>query len=167
MKANYQESRARNHILHPSAFILHPFLQDTRAYSMTFWAVFFSFILVPIMALGIELGRYYYARAEIAKSADAAALAAAAEINLRIFENSGDLRPTAKTWANAQEFASMNNSYLAQYGINAMVTNISVDAGEHTVQVQVSANLQRFFPSIVPEVVISESGFSEIRAFSH
>ena len=47
-------------------------LQDRRAYSLTFWTVFFGFILIPIMALGIELGRYYYARAEIAKAADAA-----------------------------------------------------------------------------------------------
>ena len=116
-------------------------LQDKRAYSLTFWTVFFGFILIPIMALGIELGRYYYARAEIAKAADAAALAAAAEISQRVFEETGDLQPTSKTWANAQAFASMNNSYLAQYGVNAVVTGITVDAGEDTVLVQVSANM--------------------------
>jgi len=52
-------------------------LNDRRGYSMTFWTVFFGFVMIPIMALGIELGRYFYARAEIAKAADAAALAAA------------------------------------------------------------------------------------------
>jgi hypothetical protein len=51
----------------------------------------------------------------------------------------------------------MNNDYLAQYGINAMVTQISVDAGKVTVLVQVSANVQRLFPSIVQEVIVSES----------
>ena len=56
-------------------------LKDRNGYSMTFWAVFLGFVMIPIMALGIELGRYFYARAEIAKAADAAALAAAAEIN--------------------------------------------------------------------------------------
>jgi len=56
-------------------------LKDRRGYSMTFWTVFFGFIMIPIMALGIELGRYFDARAEIAKAADTAALAAAAEIN--------------------------------------------------------------------------------------
>jgi hypothetical protein len=50
---------------------------------------------------------------EIAKAADAAALAAAAEINQRVFENSGDLIATSKTWSNAQGFASMNNDYPA------------------------------------------------------
>jgi hypothetical protein len=60
----------------------------------------------------------------------------------------------------------MNNGYLAQYGINAMVTQISVDAGKDTVLVQVSANLQRIFPSVVPEVFVSESGFAEIQSFT-
>lgn len=141
-------------------------LQDKRAYSLTFWTVFFGFILIPIMALGIELGRYYYARAEIAKAADAAALAAAAEISQRVFEETGDLQPTSKTWANAQAFASMNNSYLAQYGVHAVVTGISVDAGEDTVLVQVSANLERLFPSVVPDMVVTERGYAEIRAFT-
>lgn len=141
-------------------------LRDKRAYSLTFWTVFFGFILIPIMALGIELGRYYYARAEIAKSADAAALAAAAEISQRVFEETGDLQPTSKTWANAQAFASMNNGYLSQYGVNAVVTGISVNAGEDTVQVQVSANLDRLFPSIVPNVIVTESGLAEIQAFT-
>ena len=144
----------------------HKFLRDRRAYSLTFWTVFFGFILIPIMALGIELGRYFYARAEVAKSADAAALAAAAEISQRVFEESGDLQPTSKTWANAQAFASMNNGYLAQYGVNAVVTGISVDTGEDSVLVQVSANLDRLFPSVVPNVVVTESGFAEIRAFT-
>ena len=83
-------------------------LKDRRGYSMTFWTVFFGFVMIPIMALGIELGRYFYARAEIAKAADAAALAAAAEINQRLFEETGTLKPTSRTWANAQTIASMN-----------------------------------------------------------
>ena len=140
--------------------------QDKRAYSLTFWTVFFGFILIPIMALGIELGRYFYARSEIAKAADAAALAAAAEISQRVFEETGDLLPTNRTWENAQAFASMNNGYLSQYGVNAVVTGISVDAGEDTVLVQVSANLERLFPSVVPDVVVNERGLAEIRAFT-
>ncbi len=60
----------------------------------------------------------------------------------------------------------MNNVYLAQYGVNAIVTGISVDAGEDTVLVQVSANLDRLFPSVVPDVIVIESGFAEVRAFT-
>lgn len=141
-------------------------IKDRRGYSLTFWTIFFGFILIPILALSIELGRYFYARAEIAKAADAAALAAAAEISQRVFEETGDLQPNSKTWANAQAFASMNNSYLAQYGVNAVVTGITVVAGEDTVLVQVSANVDRLFPSVVPAVLVSETGKAMIRAFT-
>jgi len=116
--------------------------------------------------IGIELGRYFYARAEIAKTADAAALAAAAEISQRVFEETGDLRPTSRTWAIAQAFASTNNDYLAEYVVNAVVTGITVDSGDDTVLVQVSANLERLFPGVVPDTVVTENGFPEIRAFT-
>jgi Flp pilus assembly protein TadG len=141
-------------------------IKDRRGYSLTFWTIFFGFILIPILALSTELGRYFYARAEIAKAADAAALAAAAEISQRVFEETGDLQPISKTWANAQAFASMNNGYLAQYGVYAVVTGITVDASADTVLVQVSANLDRIFPSVVPDVIVTENGFAEIRAFT-
>ncbi|GAP10003.1 hypothetical protein BECAL_01157 [Bellilinea caldifistulae] len=60
----------------------------------------------------------------------------------------------------------MNNSYMAQYGVHAVVTGIMVDASEDTVLVQVSANLERLFPSVVLEVVVTENGFAKIRAFT-
>lgn len=141
-------------------------IKDRRGYSMTLWAVFFGFIMVPIMALSIELGRYFYTRAEVAKAADAAALAAAAEINQHLFEYTGDLAPTSRTWANAQAFASMNNAFLKRYGVDAVVTGIAVGAGKNTVLVQVSANLERIFPSVVPAVIVTESGEAEVKAFS-
>jgi hypothetical protein len=128
---------------------------DQRGYSSIFWAIFFGFVLVPIMALSISLGRFTYARA------------AAAEISHRVFRDSGDLQPTSQTWINAQAFASINNGYLAQYGVNAVVTGISVDANADTVLVLVSANLDRLFPSVVPDVVVTERGFAEIRSFTY
>jgi len=95
-----------------------------------------------------------------------AARRTAAEISQRVFEQTGDLQPTSRTWANAQAFASMNNGYLAQYGVYAVVTGITVDIGEDTVLVQVSANLERLFPSVVPDVTVIENGYAEIRAFT-
>ena len=138
---------------------------DNRAYSLTFWTVFFGFILVPILALSIELGRYFYARAEVAKAADAAALAAAAEIDQQVFEESGNLTPTSATWANAQEFANINGNYLAKKGVNVFVTGIQVSGS--SVQVMVSASLVRLFPSIVPDIIITETGTAGIRAFTN
>ena len=138
--------------------------KDQRGYSMTFWTVFFAFVLIPIMALSIELGRYFYARAEVAKAADAAALSAAAEIDQRAFEESGNLRATSATWANAQEFANLNDNYLAKNGVNVFITGIQV-AGS-SVQVIVSASLVRLFPSVAPDIVITETGAADIRALT-
>ena len=139
-------------------------LRDQRAYSMTFWAVFIGFVLVPIMALSIELSRYFTAKAEMGKAADAAALAAAIEINESAFKESGVLLPTGETWAWAQNAASLNTSYLSSHGVHAYVTGIQVDDPANTVRVQVSANLDRLFPSLVPDIVVTESGLAEVRA---
>ena len=49
-------------------------LKDKRAYSLTFWTVFFGFILIPILALNIERRRYFCTRAEIANAASLPAL---------------------------------------------------------------------------------------------
>ena len=141
-------------------------IQEKRAYSMTFWAVFFGFVLVPSFAMAIELGRYFYARSEVAKSADAAAVAAAAEINQHIFQDSGDLRPTDKTWNNAQIYASRNNSLLETRGIHATVTKIAVDDSSDTVLVTVAADLSLLFPSIALKVLVYETGLAQVRAFS-
>ena len=46
-------------------------IKDRHGYSLTFWTVLFGFVLIPILALSIELGRYFYARAKIAKAAHA------------------------------------------------------------------------------------------------
>jgi hypothetical protein len=116
---------------------------------------------------GVTRVKWNSSSLEVAKAADAAALAAAGEISQRVFEETGDLQPTSKTWANAQDFASINKGYLSRYGVNAVVTGISVDAGENTVLVKVSANLGRLFPSVVPDVMVTESGYAEIRSFTH
>ena len=141
--------------------------RDNRGYSMTFWAVFIGFVLIPALAFAIELGRYFYAISEVAKSADAAAVAASAEINQRTFQNSGSLVPTSKTWANAQSYVSQNSASLAAKGVHAYVTGIQVSGGDNTVRVNVSANLSILFPSVVPNVTVTQTGIAKLRALTH
>ena len=140
--------------------------RDHRAYTMTFWAVFIGFVMVPALALAIELGRYFYAISEVAKAADAAAVAAAAEINQRTFQDSGVLVPTDKTWTNAQDYVSQNTAGLSAKGVHAYVTGIEVSGGENMVRVNVSANLSILFPSIVPDVTVIQTGIANLRAFT-
>ncbi len=141
--------------------------RDRRAYTMTFWAVFIGFVMVPALALAIELGRYFYAISEVAKAADAAAVAAAAEINQRTFRDSGSLVPTDKTWANAQSYVSQNTAGLSAKGVHAYVTGIEVSGGENMVRVSVSADLSILFPSVVPTVEVTEVGIAKLRAITY
>ena len=141
--------------------------RDQRAYTMTFWAVFIGFVMVPSLALAIELGRYFYAISEVAKAADAAAVAASAEINQRTFRDSGALVPTDKTWANAQSYVSQNTAGLSAKGVHAYVTGIEVRGGENMVRVSVSADLSILFPSIVPKVTVFQVGVAQLRAITH
>ncbi len=141
--------------------------RDHRAYTMTFWAVFIGFVMVPALALAIELGRYFYAISEVAKAADAAAVAAAAVINERTFRDSGGLVPTDKTWANAQVYVSQNTAGLSAKGVHAYVTGIEVSGGENMVRVSVSADLSILFPSVVPKIIVTQDGIAKLRALSH
>ena len=143
------------------------FWRDRRGYSMTFWAVFIGLVLIPALAFAIELGRYFYAISEVQKAADAAAVAASAEINQRVFQDTGNLTPTLKTWANAQSYVSSNTIGLSAKGVHAFVTGIQVSGGDNTVRVNVSANLSILFPSVVPNVTVTQTGIAKLRAFTH
>jgi Flp pilus assembly protein TadG len=134
---------------------------------MTFWAVFIGFVLIPALAFAIELGRYFYAISEVAKAAYAAAVAASAEINQRTIRDSGSLVPTSKTWANAQSYASQNTAGLAAKGVHAYVTGIQVSGGNNMVSVNVAANLSILFPSVVPNVTVTQMGIAKLRALTH
>lgn len=141
--------------------------RDQRGYSMTFWAVFIGFVLVPALAMAIELGRYFYAISEVAKAADAAAVAASAEINQRTFQESGALVPTGKTWENAQSYVTQNTTGLAAKGVHTYVTGIQVSGSDNMVRVNVSANLSILFPSVVPNVTVTQTGIAKLRALTH
>jgi Flp pilus assembly protein TadG len=140
---------------------------DRRGYAMTFWAMFIGFVMIPSLALAVELGRYFYAVSEVAKAADAAAVGASAEINQRVFQDSGSLVPSSKTWSTAQSYASYNTAGLSSKGVHASVTGIQVSGGENLIRVTVSANLSILFPSVVPKVIVSQTGVAKLRALTH
>lgn len=141
--------------------------RDRRGYSMTFWAIFIGLVLIPALALAIELGRYFYAISEVAKAADAAAVAASAEMNQEIFQETGNLVPTSKTWGNAQYYVTYNTVGLSAKGVHAFVTGIQVNSGDDTVRVDVSADLSVLFPSVVPQVLVTQTGVAKLRAITH
>lgn len=140
-------------------------LKDRRAYSSTFWALFIGMIFVPMMALTFDIGRYLYAKGEVGKAADAAAVAATMEINWRAFRENGSLQPTGETYSMAQRYANMNNDYLGQQDIWPRVRSIRVNAVNNTVYVSVEADLSVMFPSIIPQLIVEEGGEAQVRSF--
>jgi hypothetical protein len=135
-------------------------------YSITFWAVGVALVLLPLPALAIELGRYRYsfARAEVAKAADLAALAATIEIDREVIQDTGQVVMTGKVWAEGQAYASWNTERRSAQGVHEVVTGISLDNTNYTVEVVVSANLHRLFSSIAPDIVVSQAGLAWVRA---
>jgi hypothetical protein len=136
--------------------------RDKRGYSMTFWAVFIGFVMVPTMAMAIEVGRFFFTRSQIAASADASALAAAVEINQRQFISSGSLAFTSQTYAWAQKAVDINCEKLITLGVHPHVSNITIQG--NTVNVEVSADLSLLFPAILPDITVAEWGKAEVRA---
>jgi len=138
--------------------------QRQIGYSMVFWACFVALILLPLLALAVEVGRYSYARAEVAKAADAAALAAAIEVDRGVFRETGAIVLTSMAWAQAQTYATSNTQYLSDRGVHATVTGIHVDNANHSVRVVVSARLDVLFPAFISDLQVSESGVAQVRA---
>lgn len=141
--------------------------RDHRGYSMTFWAIFIGLVLIPVLSLGIELGRYFYAIAEVQKAADAAAVAASAEFDQQVFQESGKLVATSKTWASAQYYVNLNTVGLSAKGVHAFVTGIQLSGSDNTVSGNVSANLTILFPSVVPKVMVTQAGVAKLHIFTN
>lgn len=47
------------------------------------------------------------------------------------------------------------------------MTGIDVTSGENMVQVDVAADLSILFPSVVPDVIVTQTGIAKLRALTH
>jgi len=59
-----------------------------------------------------------------------------------------------------------NTASLSAKGIHAFVTDIQVSGGDNTVRVSVSADLSILFPSVVPKVLVTQTGVAKLRVFT-
>jgi len=129
--------------------------------------IFFALILTGLLlltAVGKQIGRIVYARGEVGKAADAAALAAASRIDVVHYRETGEIRFLPDVIATAQAYASMNSAFLRQRHIAVIVTGISVDSTTRVVSVSVSADLSSLMPAILPfEGVYQITGTAEAR----
>jgi Flp pilus assembly protein TadG len=134
-----------------------------QGYSTLWWIGFLTFCLVPLAAFSIGLGRYFYARAAVQQAADAAALAAAQEVDLALYRDTGriELKPSASSMA--VTYAGMNTSPLAARGVATHVTGIAVDQARRTVTVSLAADASALFPAVLSGIVVRAQGQAEVR----
>lgn len=128
------------------------------------------FFIFTILALGLmtavslQIGRIVYARGEVGKAADAAALAAAARLDVVTYRETGQMvfLPDAST--TAQSFAMRNAGFLASHGIGVAVNCLWIDAGSQVVFVGVSADLSSLLPGFLQhQGTYSVTGFAKAR----
>ena len=128
---------------------------------------FFIFIIMALgmmTAVGLQIGRIVYARGEVSKAADAAALAAAARLDVVTYRETGGLVFLPDAAATAQDYASRNAGFLAARGIGVSVNQVWIDAGSQIVLVSVSADLSSLLPGFLEQRgVYSVTGFARAR----
>jgi len=115
-------------------------------------SIFFALLIVALVAfmlIGVEVGRIVYARGEVGKAADAAALAAASRINISLYRETGQVAFLPDVYDYAQYYATLNSSYLASRSIPVTVTGVYIDEVSQTVSVSVTANLSALLPSVL------------------
>ena len=141
-------------------------LRDRRGFSIAWWGVFFAFVLVPLVVLSMGVGRWAVAAAEVQEGADLAALAAARDVAIGVFERDAYVQFADQVpyWT-AERYANLNTDYLDQYGIRVHVTDIYVDEGQDTITVRVAADLDPLLPDFgFPlDHVIERAGRARVR----
>jgi putative Flp pilus-assembly TadE/G-like protein len=123
-------------------------LQNQRAYSTLFWIGFLTFCLIPLMALAVNVGRFFFTRAALYQAADSAALAAAQEVNVEVYRNTGQIVLLPSAYPAATHYANLSSSYLTTRRIYPYITSITVEQASRTVHVEMAAQADELVPLI-------------------
>jgi len=137
---------------------------DRHGYSVTWWAAFFTFLMLPLLSMAIGIGRYAIAAAEVQEAADLAALAASRDIIVRLFEDEGYIWFADQVpYRRAEYYANLNTNYLDAQGIRVRVTYMYADNLEQTVTVRCAADVSPLFLQVFPRLVLEREGIAQIR----
>jgi uncharacterized membrane protein len=130
---------------------------------MAFWAIFLGTVMMPLMVLAWDVGRLFYARGEIQKAADAAALAAAREVDVQHYMLTGEVLLHQGAISFANHYARRNITYLPGTGISPRITRIVVNNTTKTVYVQMTADVSPLFPEFLQVRPVSAWGEAQVR----
>jgi hypothetical protein len=138
-------------------------MKSARGQIMPFF-IFTILALGLMTAVGLQVGRIVYARGEVGKAADSAALAAAARLDLVTYRETGRMVFLPDASATAQDYASRNASFLSARGIGVAVSQIWIDTGARVVYVTVSADLSSLLPGFLEHRgQYSATGYAQAR----
>jgi hypothetical protein len=132
-----------------------------RGVSLAAVLYFAAFVLVPLMLLTLGIGRYLHARSTLSAAADAAALAAARDVDMAYYRLTGELRFAGYAWDEAYGYAMLNSEWLIRQRVYPQVTHIHLHHDRHVVEVIVGANAEDLFGGIGP-VWIEASAEAEV-----
>ena len=134
-----------------------------RGQSVIFFVAIVTCVAL-LTALVLEVGRLAYARGEVAKCADAAALAAASRVNVSVYRDTGQVVFLPDVYQYAQSYAGLNSTYLAGRSIPVTVTDIRVNEVSQVVAVTVVADLSPLLPALLQGGArVSVTGYSQAR----
>jgi hypothetical protein len=113
------------------------------------------FFILTILLLGLMLAvcpqirQIVYARGEVSKAADAAALTAASQLDLAAYRGTSQILFLPNTPAMTQDYIQRNAGFLVRHGIGVSVSQIWIDAGSQLDYVTVTADLATLLPGIL------------------
>ncbi len=93
------------------------------------FVIFIILALGLMIAVGLQIARIVYARGEVGKAADAAALAAASRLDLAAYRETGQITFLPDAPATAQDYAWRNATFLVRRGIGVSVTRLRIELG--------------------------------------
>jgi len=135
---------------------------EDRGASLLTFAAFAAFVLVPILGLAIEMGRVAMVRGKLQDAADAAALAAAREVDVSAWREDGEIVFLPSAYAEANAYVYQNVSDLASRGIRIQNVGISLDGRNGLVTVTCRARVSGMLPALFPAITIVERGTAQV-----
>lgn len=142
--------------------LLRSLKREESGATIAMFAFFVGFVLVPLLGLAIEMGRYSIVRGHVQNAADAAALAAAQEVDVELWREYGVFEFKPSVYALAQSYASENAAELESKGVHVQVVSISVNPVTKAVEVVCRADVSSLFPAGVPGTIITQTGTAQV-----
>ncbi len=134
-----------------------------RAGDMVWNALVIVTVLLPLSGLAIDAPRYFNLRTRIQIACDAGAEAAARQVDVAHFQNTGEVRLDPGTYAGEAQWAYVTAvADLRAHGYTADLDGIQLDEGADEVTVNGSGTIRLFY-NLVPPVTVRATATSAYR----